>query len=291
MNKKYIIYNSRAGDGECKKMSELLKAAFDDAELIEVRKITNYQAFFNGLDESDEVIICGGDGTLNHFVNDIQGIAVKNGIYYYAIGSGNDFARDIGKEKGSNPTYKINRYIENLPTVTVNGERHLFLNGIGFGIDGYCCEVGDRLREKECQGREKKPINYTAIAIKGLLFRYKPVNATLRVDGKRYAFRKVWLAPTMNGRYYGGGMMPTPDQERLEGDNKVTLMVMHGAGKLRTLLIFPSIFSGTHTRYTKHVAILSGHNITVTFDRPTPLQIDGETVSNVTEYTVTKAES
>lgn len=291
MNKKYIIYNSRAGNGECKKDAELLEAVFDETELIEVQKITNYRAFFNGLDESDDVVICGGDGTLNHFVNAVQEIDIKNDIYYYAIGSGNDFARDIGKEKGSNPTYRINRYIKNLPAVTVNGENHLFLNGVGFGIDGYCCEAGDRLREKGRQSGKEKTINYTKIAIKGLLFHYKPVNAMITVDGKQYTFQKVWLAPTMNGRYYGGGMMPTPDQERLGKKNKVTLMVMYGTGKLRSLLIFPSIFKGTHIRHTKSVAILSGHNITVTFDRPTQLQIDGETITNVTEYTVNKTET
>lgn len=34
------------------------------------------------------------------------------------------------------------------------------------------------------------------------------------------------------------------------------------------------------------VEILQGHNITVEFDRPTALQIDGETIPNVTEYSV-----
>lgn len=290
MNKKYILYNSRAGNGECKKEAELLANTFDNAELIEVQGITSYRAFFAELDESDEVILCGGDGTLNRFVNDVQGFEIKNSIYYYAIGSGNDFARDIGKEKGSDPTYKINRYIMNLPTVTVNGESHLFLNGIGFGIDGYCCEVGERVREKGRQVGKKKPINYTKIAIKGLLFHYKPVNATVAVDGEQHTFRKVWLAPTMNGRYYGGGMMPTPKQDRLGKENEVTVMVMYGTGKLSSLLIFPSIFKGTHIRHTKFVAVLSGHHITVTFDCPTPLQIDGETIANVTEYAVTKTE-
>ena len=43
-----------------------------------------------------------------------------------------------------------------------------FINGIGFGIDGYCCEVGDQLKAKS-----DKPVNYASIAIKGLLFHYK----------------------------------------------------------------------------------------------------------------------
>ena len=51
------------------------------------------------LAEDDEVILCGGDGTLNIFVNDIKDMDVKNTIYYYASGSGNDFAKDIGHNK------------------------------------------------------------------------------------------------------------------------------------------------------------------------------------------------
>ena len=34
------------------------------------------------------------------------------------------------------------------------------------------------------------------------------------------------------------------------------------------------------------VQILTGHEITVRFDRPTALQIDGETILGVTEYSV-----
>ena len=61
-------------------------------------------------------------------------------------------------------------------------------------------------------------------------------------------------------------------------------MLFHGSGTLRTLTIFPSIFKGEHIKHTKYVEVLTGKNITVRFDRPTPLQIDGETFLNVTEY-------
>ena len=51
-------------------------------------------------------------------------------------------------------------------------------------------------------------------------------------------------------------------------------------------MIFPSIFKGTHVKHEKNITVFSGKDITVKFDRPTPLQIDGETHLNVTEYTV-----
>lgn len=34
------------------------------------------------------------------------------------------------------------------------------------------------------------------------------------------------------------------------------------------------------------VEVITGKDITVRFDRPTALQIDGETIKNVTEYSV-----
>ena len=289
MGKKYIIFNPLAGNGKCKKDVVHLREIYDNAIFIEMQKIKNYKTFFDGLEESDSIMICGGDGTLNRFINDTENIEIKHPVYYYAIGSGNDFIRDLGKERSAEPSFPINRYICGLPTVTVNGKKHLFLNGIGYGIDGYCCEVGDMLREQNEKEKTDKPINYTAIAIKGLLFHYKPTTATITVDGKKHTYKKVWLAPTMNGRYYGGGMMPAPNQERLSEDRKLTLMVLHGTGKLKTLMVFPSIFKGEHIRNTESVEILSGKEITVEFDRPTPLQIDGETILNVMSYTATAA--
>ncbi|MGN1130635.1 MAG: diacylglycerol/lipid kinase family protein, partial [Ruminococcus sp.] len=173
----------------------------------------------------------------------------------------------------------VERYLESLPTVTVKNKKYRFINGVGYGIDGYCCEVGDKLRLES-----DKPVNYTSIAIKGLLFHYKPTNATITVDGKEYKFEKVWLAPTMNGLYYGGGMMPTPNQKRISEDKKLSVMVMSGKGKIKTLIAFPGIFEGKHIN-NKMTTILSGKKIKVQFDTPTALQIDGETILNVTEYT------
>ena len=163
--------------------------------------------------------------------------------------------------------------------MTVKGRTYRFLNGIGYGIDGYCCLEGDRQRETS-----SKPVNYTAIAIKGLLFHYKPASATVTVDGVTHTYRHVWLAPVMNGRYYGGGMIPTPQQDRLAQPKQLSVMVYHSPRKLQALMVFPSIFKGEHVKKEKVVEILTGREITVEFDAPKPLQIDGETIPEVRAY-------
>lgn len=287
MSTTYILYNPYADNGNCKAETEKLQNNYNGAVLINMSRVNNYKVFFDGLEADAAVIICGGDGTLNRFINETGGLAIKTPIYYFPAGSGNDFARDLGHNRQDSPNFSINRYLEKLPTVTANGRTWRFLNGVGYGIDGYCCEAGDRLREQNRKRNRSGPVNYTAIAAKGLIFHFHPRNAEVTVDGERHTYKSVWLAPTMLGRYYGGGMMPAPNQNRLRQDGKVSLMVFHDAGKFRTLMIFPSIFSGRHVRYKKHVSILEGREITVVFDRPTPLQIDGETVRGVRSYTVT----
>lgn len=74
-----------------------------------------------------------------------------------------------------------------------------------------------------------------------------------------------------------------PQQER--GADSISLMVLHDSGKLHTRMILPSIFNGTITKHRKFVSVYSGQEITVSFDAPRPLQIDGETLGNVITYT------
>lgn len=276
----YVLYNNQAGDSDALESVKKLEAVLhDDVKYIDVTKVSDYRVFLTGLEKDDSIVLAGGDGTLNCFVNNAEGIEFENEVLYYPNGTGNDFAHDLGHSKECQP-FSITEYVKNLPVVTVKGKSYRFVNGIGYGIDGYCCEVGDEL--KKTPG---KKVNYTSIAIQGLLFHYKPTNARITVDGETTAYRKVWLAPTMNGRFYGGGMMPTPAQVRNSG--KLSTMVFHDSGKLKTLMIFPSIFKGEHVKHTDHVKVLTGKEITVEFDRPVALQIDGETILDVSSYTAT----
>ncbi len=273
----YVLYNTKAGSKESFKRVEKLEGQRrNPIKFIDVCKISDYRVFLEGLEKDDYIIIAGGDGTLNRFVNDTDGIEFDNRVMYLPAGTGNDFATDVGNN-GENGPFEITEYLKNLPCVTVKGRKYRFLNGVGYGIDGYCCQVGDEL--KKIPG---KKVNYTAIAIKGLLFNYKPTKAIVTVDGKTYTYEKVWIAPAMNGRFYGGGMMPAPEQKR--NSDKLSVMIFHGSGKLKTLMIFPSLFKGEHVKHRKHVEILTGREVSVEFDRPAPLQIDGETVLDVSFY-------
>lgn len=267
---KYVLYNPKANNG---KKPEYLEG-------VEYKEVIglDYQAFFDSLAEEDEVVFVGGDGTVNYFVNAVDTDKIRNKVWLKTSGTGNDFMNDLDNKDGHEVL--LNDYIKNLPTVYVNGMERKFINGIGYGIDGYCCEVADQIRASG----STEEINYTAIAIKGLLFHFKQKNAVITVDGKEYSFKNVWLAPSMKGRFYGGGMMVAPQQDRL-GDT-LSVVVYHAKSKLKALIVFPNIFKGTHVEHTEMVSIMMGKEIEVKFDVPCALQIDGETVLNVSSYRV-----
>lgn len=280
MAKGYVIYNPLAGNGQSETAAKGLQSMLDGLlEFHDMTQIGDYSAFFAGMAAEDFVVIVGGDGTLNRFANDTADISVDQEILYFPTGTGNDFAKDLGKE-GEDKPFPVTQYLKGLPSVEVKGKCYRFINGVGFGIDGYCCQVGDEL--KQIPG---KKVDYTGIAIKGLLFHFDARNAKITVDGKEYSYKKVWIAPTMFGRYYGGGMIAAPHQDRSNEEGTLSVMLFHGAGRIRTLCAFPSIFKGEHIKKTKMVTVHTGKEITVEFDRPTPLQIDGETILDVTGYT------
>ena len=282
MSKIYALYNPHAGHNTGKARAEKLQELYDTPlTYVDMTTIADYATFKGELCEGDKIIVCVGDCTLNSYINEVYDLGIENDILYYAVGSGNDFLRDFGKPSGAAPM-RINDEIKNLPVVTVNGKSYRFINGIGYGLDGYCCEIGDELRKTST-----KPVSYSAIAIKGLLGKYQPTNAKITVDGKSYEYKKVWIAPTMVGRYYGGGLMPTPNQRREDRTDHVSVGVMFHSGRIHTLLVFPSVSKGGHIKHKSLAAEHQGRHITVEFDRPVALQIDGETVLGVTKYEVT----
>ena len=264
---KYFLYNPLTNNG--------IKPELFGLELIDATKI-DFGAFFDALEDGDEVVIIGGDGTINHLVNHVDCEHLKNNIYLYGNGSGNDFLNDIGEKPATE--ILLNKYLTHLPTVRVNGLERKFINNMGFGIDGYCCEDADRIKAKA----PNKKINYTGIAIKGLLFHFKPCHAVVEVDGVKHEFDHVWLAPAMKGRFYGGGMMIAPGQDRFS--DKLSVVVYHCPSKLKTLMHFPKIFEGKHVELKDMTTVLTGSRIHVTYSRPCAAQIDGDTVLNVTEY-------
>ena len=69
-----ILYNPKAGNGRGKEGAEKLKDILHNGELTftDMTDITDTAAFQRSLGADDKLVICGGDGTLNRFINDFD---------------------------------------------------------------------------------------------------------------------------------------------------------------------------------------------------------------------------
>ena len=143
----------------------------------------------------------------------------------------------------------------------VDGKDYYFLNNVGFGLDGYCSGEAERMLSEGAT-----EINFAKIAIGGLFGRFKPSCATIFVSGNTRTFKRVYIATTMHGRYYGGGMLPTPNQDRLNRNHNVSTILMYGCGPLSVLFTFPAFFKGTHLKKARICKVYSGYDVNVIFD-------------------------
>jgi diacylglycerol kinase family enzyme len=89
----------------------------------------------------------------------------------------------------------------------------------------------------------------------------------------------------MNGRYYGGGIMAAPEQDRASDEKTLSITILRTKNKLTALYYFPTLYKGKHTKYDDISTTLTGKVISVEFDEPCALQIDGETHLNIQKYT------
>ena len=275
-----VLYNPLSKKGKGLSRAETIREFLKDeeVELQDITKVDLKQCFRETPDDV-KIVFTGGDGTLNRVINVMDEAGIRREILYFPAGTGNDFMNDLGKTADAGP-FPVNEFVEGLPTVKVKDITCKFINGIGYGLDGYCCEESDRLK---ALGKEK---SYAAIAAGGLLGKYKRTNATVTVDGVTKTYTKVYMVPTMFGRFFGGGIQIAPHQDRKNPEHTVTNVVVHGCARPHALLLFPGIIAGKGDKKPQYLEYTVCKDVKVVFDRPVALQIDGDTVLDVLEYEV-----
>lgn len=277
MGKTFVLYNPLSNNKRGMELAETVKDIItdDEFEFLNILNVDNFKSFIDNTDANDRIIIAGGDGTLNYFLNCYD--EFKKDVFFYPCGNGNDFARDIG---ALNKLILLNENINKIPYCIVNGEKRKYINGVGIGIDGYVCA---KVNEKRF---DKEDASYIKVALKGIFSDYKRVNATVWVDDKKHEFNNIWFLCAMKGRYCGGGFMMTPKQDRMSDNGEISLLAVHNASIPKILLAFLLVFKGKHTILKESVSILTGNNIKVEFDTPSYMQLDGESYSNISKLEI-----
>ena len=102
MSTYHILYNrlsrSNTGELEAHMLDEIMSGeSLKYWNIIDIKD--DYEGFFASIPADDKIIVAGGDGTLHHFINNTDHCYVPQEVLFFPAGSGNDFARDLGKKK------------------------------------------------------------------------------------------------------------------------------------------------------------------------------------------------
>lgn len=199
-----IVCNGKSGKGKPLKLLPLLE------EYITQQRYT-FQSFkaelpvqLNGF---TDLIIMGGDGTLNYTINHFRDISIPIGII--RCGTGNDFTELLFGTQSMETHFKT--AVLATPKAVDAGicNQKLFLNGVGIGFDGWV--VKKLLAKNLFTGKAA----YYSTVISLLLF-YKEQEVTLTTPKGTTSF-PLFMLSAANGRTYGGGFKVAPKASVIDG--------------------------------------------------------------------------
>lgn len=227
------------------------------------------------------IIILGGDGTVNEVLNGIDHYSEVL-LGYIPSGSSNDLARSLKIDK--NPSVALSnilkpvrfKYLDHgemtFPDTNYPLRKFACSSGIGYDAN-VCCEVQSSPLKKRLNRFGAGKFIYIAIAIKQLLTA-KHIDATVIVDGnKRTTYKNVLLISSMIHKYEGGGLKMAPLADPCDG--KLSVCLVHGLSTFKAFLLLPTIFTGKHVKY-KGVESFHCTELEVITNKETSVHTDGE---------------
>jgi diacylglycerol kinase family enzyme len=232
-------------------------------------KIDNLNDFLDNNPLITDIIYCGGDGSFNYLVNNVDVSKIKQNIHLAQSGSGNDFLRTLKPLKKANVS---------VGEAITNSKSASFINGCGMGVDGAICHYVN-------SDTKKNKFSYFVNTFKGISS-FKPTSMDITVDGKNYPFEKTFFVAVQNGRYFGGGMKAAPKADVT--DDLYQVIIAHTLSKMLISVLFITVYSGIHRIFKKWVTILDGKSIQITSKDPQYFQTDGEVIENVRSVTISK---
>lgn len=266
-----ILYNPLSSNKKGHKtVKEVIDRFEEERKVYRLRNllsIDNPKTFISELKADDKIVLAGGDGTLSRSFSVLKNNHIKNDVYIYPAGTGNDFLRNyISSKDLKNKKMFLLKDSFSLPESNFDGEKFSFINGCGLGLDG-------EVSYQSSSTKFKNKLTYLYYALKNFIT-YSPRNVKITVDGKVYEFKDSWMVVIQNGKYFGGGMKIAPDADIHE--EYLDLCVVHKVSRLKLFKIFPTIYSGKHVKYDKYVFTAKAKNVKVEMAKPTYGQVDGE---------------
>ena len=262
-----IIVNSRSKKSliELKKIERVLNEKKLPYRVLETSKNTNAKDLMDEV-HGGELIVIGGDGTINEVINNYHG----KEIIYLAYGSGNDLARSIEFKKD----IEISRLLESKRFIeydvgVVNDRKFCSGFDIGFNADIIKRANGSKL---------KKYIGKYIYLLQGVIgiLMLKKYKAKISWDDGEITTNKLYLLNAMIQPYEGGGIQFAPTATGQDG--KLHVMIMENMSLVTFIYNYLCLLLKQHTKLKK-VQYIKTNKLTIKTNQEY-FQIDGELVNS-----------
>lgn len=280
-----VILNPHAGSGRGKKDQSVILKMLNKSDFKYELAISEFpkhtisitiQAIEKGY---RNLIIAGGDGTLNETVNGIfsQSVCLPEEITVgmIPVGTGNDWIKTFGIPNDYQEAIKIirkgNTMRQDVGRITFTENESTkscyFANMAGFGFDAMVAKKTNQLKDKGRNG-----ISLYLQALGSSFWNYRTTRTRMVIDGKEMN-ELIFSASIGIGKYNGGGMMQAPGAIPDNGSFQVTIIRQIGIfGILRNLA---GLYSGEFVkdpRVTTHLA----SSISIRSEKNIAGEADGE---------------
>ena len=268
-----IIVNSRSKKSliELEKIENELKLKMLSYKVLKTSKEKNANDLMNEV-IGDELIVIGGDGTINEVINNYHG----KEFIYLAYGSGNDLARSIKFNRNIEISKLLdtNKYIE-YDVGVVNNRK--FCSGFDIGFNADIIKRTDGSKLKKYLGK----YIYLLKGVIGILM-LKKYKVKISWDDGEIETDKLYLLNAMIQPYEGGGIKFAPDATGQDG--KLHVMIMENISLVTFVYNYLCLLLKKHNKMRKVKQITTDRLAIKTNQRY--FQIDGELINNTEQLNV-----
>ena len=268
-----IIVNSRSKKSlnELNKIERVLQGKKLPYRVLKTSKTTNAKDLMNEI-HGAELIVIGGDGTINEVINNYHG----KEIIYLAYGSGNDLARSIEFKKD----IEISRLLESKRFIeydvgVVNDRK--FCSGFDIGFNADIIKRANGSKLKKYLGK----YIYLLQGVIGILM-LKKYKAKISWDDGEITTDKLYLLNAMIQPYEGGGIKFAPNATGQDG--KLHIMIMENMSLATFVYNYLCLLLKKHNKMRRVKQITTDRLAIKTNQKY--FQIDGELINNTGQLNV-----
>ncbi len=284
----HFIINPKSRTGKGIKIWTTVKQELDLLEVSYTFHLTQYkhhateiaQEICNNYTSIKNIVVLGGDGTVNEVIN---GITDYDEVLlgYIPSGSSNDLARSL--KLPIDPITNLKHILsptefKYVDTGIIKMEQtntyRKFAVSTGMGFDAAICEEALRSNIKKVLntfGLGK--LTYIIIALKQLIS-CPFMEGEVTIDGKlTTTYKKILLITSMIHKYEGGGMQIAPAANPFDG--KLAICIVHGLSRRKILTVLPSLLIGKHVHF-KGVETFDCKTLDIKLHNSAIVHVDGE---------------